>query len=182
MSGFRFGLGTALVLGLAIGMGTGSSGCSKRSETPVLAPDSTFVYAGKSAGDVSATITLADKAKVSKKTGKRLGVTRTFDIGTDEKVHAFVDLENAGARGGRPLLLHMVWINPDRETIFQKRLEYAPGDTTTALSSALSITKGKRAPGEYSFRVYLFRELIAEKFFTLRGESIDGEKSGDREM
>jgi hypothetical protein len=152
-------------------------------ETPALSADSTYVYPGKNPNDVMASITLADKAKVSKKTGKRLGVGRTFDIGADDKVYAFVDVQNAGARGGRPLLLHMVWINPEHETIFQKRLEWSSSDTTASLSSALSIAKGKRAPGEYSFRVYLFRELIAEKFFTLRGESIEEDKgAGGREM
>ncbi len=153
-----------------------SSGCSTRAETPTLAPDSTLVYAGKRSGDLSATITLASKSKMSKKTGRRLGIARAFDLGTDEKVYAFVDLANVHGRGERPLGFHLVWLDPDDETIFKKMLEYAPNDTAATLTSVLSIPQGKRPPGEYKFRVYLFRELIAEKGFTLRGEALVPEK------
>ncbi len=152
------------------------SGCSTRSSDPVLAPDSTWVYPGKQAGDIDARITFADKARTSKKTGKRLGVTNTFEVGVDEKAYAFADLSNPFARGDRVLNFHLVWVNSQDRTIFKKKVDYQPSDSLTTLSSALSLPPGKRAPGPYKFRVYLFRELIAEKSFTLTGEAIQEEE------
>ena len=52
------------------------SGCSTREESPTLAADSTLVYAGKDRSDVEASITFSDKAKVSRRTGKRLGTVK----------------------------------------------------------------------------------------------------------
>jgi len=171
----RFAMGS-FALGLIALCALLACGCTTRIETPAMAADSTVVFTGKKQGDVEVSITLASKAKVSKKTGKRLGVARVFDIGQDEKVHAFVDVANPEARGARPLSFHLVWLDPDRDLIFKRRIEYLSADSSASLSSALSIPKGKRVPGEYSFQVYLFRELIAEKGFTLRGEAIEVQK------
>lgn len=175
-------IGWILVGGLIVGAVILPSGCSTRTSDPTLAPDSTWVYAGKKPGDLDARITFADKSKTSKKTGKRLGVTNTFEVGKDEKVYAFADLQNQYARGNRTLHFHMVWLDPEDETIYKKQVAYQPSDSLTTLSSTLSLPVGKRAPGAYMFRLYLFRELIAEKGFILLGEAIEEEKgagSGD---
>lgn len=155
-------------------------GCSTRRETPTLAADSTLVYPGKQTSDLSATITFSDKSKVSRRTGKRLGITRRFDIAEGAKVYAFVELENVHARGDRPLEFHLVWLKPSGVTAFKKRLTYVPNDSSSTLSGSFSL--GKRPPGEYTFRVYLFRELIAEKTFLVRGEGIEQEEEGRGEM
>jgi hypothetical protein len=155
-------------------------GCSTREETATLAADSTLVYPGKKAPDLSATITFSDKSKLSRRTGKRLGVSRTFDIAEGAKVYAFVDLDNIHARGDRPLEFHLVWLKPNRVTAFKKRVTYVPSDSSSTLSASLSL--GKRSPGTYVFRVYLFRELIAEKAFLVRGEGVEQEEEGRGEM
>jgi hypothetical protein len=159
---------------LAIAL-TLSTGCSDRVETPVYAADSTMVYLGKNADDVSVSITFASKAKVSKRTGRRLGVARVFEPGDRAKVHAFVDIANRHARGDRPLDFHLVWIKPNEKTAFKKRVEYVPSDDDTTLTSAMSIKPGKRNPGTYRLRVYLHRELIAEKSFLLLGTGEEAE-------
>ena len=148
-----------------------ASGCSTRMETPSAAADSTMVYLGKTPGDIDASITFAGSSKISKKTGRRLGVKDVFDIGQDEKVYAFVDLANTLARGHRELSFHLVWLDPDEDTIYKKRVEEMAGDSMPALSSVLSLPPKRRSPGRYLFRVYLFRELIAEKAFTVRGDA-----------
>ena len=146
--------------------------CSDRIETPVMTADSTLVYPGKNPGDVSCRITFASSSKVSKKSDKRIGVRRDFDIEEKAKVYAFVDLSNRFARGDDSLSFHLVWIKPNDSTIFKKRVQYAPSDSDTTLESSLSISPGKRGPGTYTLRVYLFRELIAEKSFRLHGEAV----------
>lgn len=142
-----------------------ASGCSSRVETGEVAADSTVVYAAKNPDDVDASITLC--SRVGSKTGRRIGVSRVFDIRDGKRVRAFVDLENRFALGPRELSFHLVWLNPDEKTIFKKRIDLSPDDSTTTLSSSIRLNE-KRTPGHYTFQVYLFRELIAEKSFELR--------------
>ena len=151
-------------------------GCSDRIETPILAADSTLVYPGKNPGDVTCRITFASSSKISKKTDKRIGVSRDFDIEEKGKVYAFVDLSNRFARGDDSLSFHLVWLKPNDSTVFKKRMQYAPSDDDTTLTSSMSIAPGKRGPGTYKLCVYLFRELIAEKSFRLHGEEMAPEK------
>jgi hypothetical protein len=153
-----------------------TSGCSDRVETPSFAADSTIVYLGKDPGDVTVSITFASRSKVSKRTGRRLGVSGTFETGEKSKVHAFVDIKNRFARAGGLLDFHLVWLKPDDKTVFKKRIEYIPSDSDTTLATALSVPPGRRKPGTYKLRVYLFRELIAEKSFLLTGEGDEAEK------
>jgi hypothetical protein len=94
-----------------------------------------------------------------------------FDMEEGAKVSAAITLENPYGRGGRPLPLHLVWINPAQKAAFRKMVEYVPNDSSNVLISNFGISPSKRVPGHYSLRVYLFRELIAEKFFELRGVS-----------
>lgn len=152
------------------------AGCSDREMTPVLRADSTLVYPSKRPVDVDATITFAAKSQPSRTTGERRGVSRTFDMEPGAKVWAFVDLENRFARGDDSLSFHLVWVGPDGRAKYSKRISHAPGDEDTTLKSALSIPPGRRDPGEYRLQVYLFREQIAEKSFTLRGEGMDEEE------
>jgi hypothetical protein len=103
---------------------------------------------------------------------------RAFDIQPDAKVQAKIRIENAGARGDRPLSFHMVWLKPNLRTAFKKRIEIDPATDEPELTSSFSIPPDKRAPGLYRLRVYLFRELVAEKTFELRGTGLE-EGEGD---
>jgi hypothetical protein len=145
------------------------TGCTSRSENAVTAPDSTRTYPARKSGGVEATITLC--REVGKKSGKRLGAGQVFTIKDGSKVQAFVDLANEFALGQRELDFHLVWLDPTDKPVFVKRLTYTPGDTPATLRSAIATKPGKRDPGLYTFRVYLFRELIAEKTFRLRSEA-----------
>ncbi|MBD3160661.1 MAG: hypothetical protein GF346_00835 [Candidatus Eisenbacteria bacterium] len=169
-------LRTAAVVLVALAL---CAGCADRKETPVVTADSTFVYPPKRPGDVGATITFAEKSSVSRVTGKRRGVSRSFDMGPGAKVWAFVDLENVFARGDDSLHFHVVWIRHDGRDEFKKKVSYLPSEEDTTLKSAISIPPGRRDPGEYGLQVYLYRELIAEKRFTLRGE---GKAEEDRDF
>lgn len=88
-------------------------------------------------------------------------------------MQATVRLEEVYARGKRPLMLHFVWLNPERKRVFKRMVEYVPNDSTQTLTSSLSITPAKRSAGHYSLQVFLFREQIAEKSFELRGTGIE---------
>lgn len=128
--------------------------------------DSTLVYPSRKAGGVGARITLYEKR--STKSGKLLGEGRLFTMGEDEKVRALVEIENGRALGEAPLLFHLVWLDPKGKSIYTKRIDQHPGDPTEPLEGSISIPPDKREPGLYTLRVYLFRELIAEKTFEVR--------------
>ena len=145
-----------------------NTGCSSRNDLPVTLADSTIAYPAKSADDISAKITLC--RNISKKTGKQMGVGSLFTIRENESVRAIVDLENIFKTSNRELMFHLDWINENGNSVFLKRIDLSADDSSFTLISSLSISPEKRQPGEYNFRVYLFRELIAEKKFKLRPE------------
>lgn len=142
------------------------SGCSSREETPSVQTDSTITYPSKKDGGVDATITLY-RAK-SKKSGKLLGRGQLFTIKEKAKVRALIELTNPFAHDGRDLSFHAVWIDPDGKEFYKKTVELTPSDSVNTIKSSISIPPGRREPGNYTFQVYLFRELIAEKKFELR--------------
>jgi hypothetical protein len=156
-------------LGLA-GLAAGP-GCGSRAETAVVAADSTLVYPALEPQEVTASIAFG--RDIGKKSGKLLGAGRSFTQKPDGRVIAVIGLENRG-RAARDLMLHLVWLDPHGECFYKKRIDLAAGDSTSTLRSSIGVAPDKREPGRYTFQVYLFRELIAEKTFDLRREG-DGE-------
>jgi hypothetical protein len=154
------------LLACCLAVQIGSTGCSSRVETAVAESDSTLTYPSRSPDGPRATITFC--RKISKKTGKLIGEGRVFTAGDKVKVRAIVELENAVSHAGRDLMFHLVWIGPNQKEFFTKRIDHAVNDSSGPLKSTISIHPDKRPPGLYRLRVYLFRELIAEKTFELR--------------
>lgn len=147
------------------------TGCSSRQQEAVITADSTFVYLPKKADDISAKITFY--RKLSKKTGKPLDATTSFAISEKESVRALVELENRFAIPGRELMFHLDWVGPDGSSFYLKPINLAAADSSKTLNSGISVSPETRQPGEYLLRVYYFRELIAEKKFTLLPEIPD---------
>jgi hypothetical protein len=153
-------------------------GCSGRSKMPVMEPDSTMVYIPKDADGIKAKISLCRYAY--KKTGKRIGAGTVFTIGENENVLAFIDLENCFLSNKRDLMFHLDWIDENGKSVYLKQIDLSPLDSTTSINSSISVSPDKRQPGKYKLRVYLFRELIAEKKFELRWQSEDDLSDEDR--
>jgi hypothetical protein len=101
---------------------------------------------------------------------------RDFDLEEGAKVQATFNLTHPRARGDRPLAFHVLWVDPASKAAFRKAVAFAPVDSAgkerTSFSSSFGISPAKRAAGSYSVRLYLFRELIAEKRFRLRGAGL----------
>ena len=144
-------------------------GCSSRSEIAVIEPDSTIVYPPKDPDGVKVKISFC--RNVYKKTGKRIGEGTVFTIRENENVRAFADLENCFFHNQRDLMFHLDWIDANGNSVYKKQIILSPLDSTSSVSSTFSIGPDKRQPGTYMLRVYLYRELIAEKYFTLLAES-----------
>ena len=98
---------------------------------------------------------------------------RSFEIEEGARVQAVVRLENIYARGNRPLMFHLVWLNPQDKRVFKRMVEYIPNDSTQTLTSSLTIAPTKRSAGRYSLQVFLFREQIAQKSFKLTGVGVE---------
>lgn len=142
------------------------AGCGAREETPTTGDNETTVYRAADAPGVSATITFCEK--IGSKTGRPIHEGRVFTTGEDEKVRALVEITHADALGQRDLMFHLVWTGPDDEAFYTKRTDVVPEGSEARIESAISIPPDRREPGIYTLRVYLFRELIAEKTFELR--------------
>jgi len=104
---------------------------------------------------------------------------RSYEIEEGAKVVASVRLENPWGRGHRPMLLHFLWVDPDGIAAYRKAVKYAPNDSSNVLTSSFGIGPTRRAAGHYNFRVYLFRELVAEKDFELTGVGLTPKEEGE---
>ncbi len=141
------------------------SGCSSRREKPVVLNDSTIVYPSKSDTGIQPKITLSNK--ISKKTGKPLKPGRVFKLQDDAKIFASVELEKQTMENERAFMFHIDWIDSSGNSFYKKRIDISPDDSSSIITSSISISPRKRQTGNYTVRVYLFRELIAEKKFQL---------------
>ena len=146
-------------------------GCSSRIETPVTEADSTIVYPAKKHDGIMAGITLY--RKINKKTGKRIGEGTIFTIRENEKLRASINLKNRFAHVDRNLMFHIDWIGTNGRSFYLKQIDLSPTDSSSTINTSISIPPDKRQPGKYCLRIYLFRELIAEKKFELISESQD---------
>jgi hypothetical protein len=143
--------------------------CSERLAEPVVMPDSTIVYPAKDSNDISAKITFS--RFFGQKTGRQWGIASVFPVKEDENVYAVIDLENRLKNVDRELMFHLDWLRPDGQSVYRKEIILPAGDSTMTLESSVSSSPESRLPGKYSLRIYLFRELMAEKYFELRDES-----------
>lgn len=153
------------------------TGCSNRETVPIFNADSTLVYPAINSNDIEASITFFRKADY--KSGDLLGVGQCFSIMEEGDVRVNVDLKNRFAQGNREPMFHLDWIGPDGKSLYQKRIDLLPNDSTSTLNSSISTSPEIREAGEYSLRVYYFRELIAEKKFELLPEFQLQNKNGE---
>jgi hypothetical protein len=116
--------------------------------------------------DIGTKITFCKK--IDKETGAPVDENTIFTIGDNENVRAVVGFANRDAFKNRVLKFRFDWIGPDGKSFYKKQTELSPDDPAITINSSVSISPGKRQPGKYSLRVYLFDKLVAEKAFELR--------------
>lgn len=137
-------------------------GCASREKEPMTLADSTIYYASKTHTESFKGISLSNK--LSRKTGKPIKPGTTFVLDEKAKLYAFI--ENDFSKD-KELLFHVDWIDSSGNSFYRKQVEIAPDDSMSSIVSSISISPQKRDKGSYSVRLYLFRELIAEKNFKL---------------
>lgn len=158
-----------LIMFLIIFLLLAGTRCSSRIERPVITADSTVVYPAKKADGISAKITFS--RFLAQKSARQSAISNVFPLKEDGNIYAVIELENRFKKTDRELMFHVDWIDPEGKSFYMKRIDLSPGDSTASLISSISVSVDKRLPGKYLLRIYLFRELIAEKYFELRDES-----------
>ncbi len=150
------------------------SNCSSRIETPVInIAELSANYPPKNSNGIEASIILFKG--IDSKTKLPL-TSNAFTIGKNSKVYAYVELVKHYPNQNKDLMLHIDWIDPEGNSFYKKRVDISKTDSTYEIKSAISIEPGKRDSGNYSVKIYLFRELIAEKNFLLSLYNIDSLK------
>jgi hypothetical protein len=161
----------------AIVSGIFFTACSSRVSEPVILADSTIVFPPKNPSGISARITFS--RFLTQKSSRQSAISTVFPLKDDGDVFAVVVLENRLKHTNRELLFHIDWIDPANRSFYKKQIDLAPGDSTTSLVSSISVSPDKRQAGKYLIRIYMFRELIAEKYFELRDSAGVRKVSGD---
>ena len=127
--------------------------------------NSTTIYPSKSANGIEASITFCEKIKNETREPANEGIVFTLD--NDSKVYSIVNLKNRELNNDKDLMFHIDWLDSKGNSFFKKRIDLSNDDSSSTLMSLINISPDKRESGKYSLRVYLFRELIAEKNFKL---------------
>jgi hypothetical protein len=141
-----------------------NSGCTDRSNPPRTLDDSTIVYHSKSITGSLPKITLSNK--ISKKQVSHLSQAE-IELQDDAKIFASVELEKQTKDKERAFMFHIDLVDSAGNSFYKKRIDISPDDSLVRIISSISISPQKRKTGNYSVRLYLFRELIAEKKFQL---------------
>jgi len=139
--------------------------CSDRVDIPIQDGNSTIVYPSKSSNGIESSIIFCER--ISKRTNKPVKEGNIFAIKEEAKVYAVVNLINKNFYTDKELMFHIDWLDSTGNSFYKKRIDFSPNDSTSNIISSISISPQKRKVGNYIFRVYLFRELIAEKNFKL---------------
>jgi hypothetical protein len=155
-------------------------GCASRENSPRTLDDSTIIYPSKSENGIYATITFSNK--LSKKTGKPIKADTLFALDDKAKLYATIDLVNYKSVYQKPLMLHVDWLDSTGNSFYKKRTDFTPSDSTTSFTSSISISPQKKKAGKYLLRVYLFRELISEKYFHLAKSVSDSKNVRKKEL
>ncbi len=140
-------------------------GCSSRENKFVEDENHTHFFLPKVTDDISADVLFC--RKISKKSGKPLGTGNIFKIKKEASLTAIVELKNRPLIHNTDLMFHLDWIDSEGKSFFLKPIILTVKDTSTFLTSSISLDPEIRSPGIYNLRVYYFRELIAEKSFEL---------------
>jgi len=142
------------------------TGCTERASGPLILPDSTIVFPSIKADGISAKITFS--RYLAQKSVRQSAISTLFPLVEDGNVYAVIQLDNRLNQIDRELMFHVDWLDPEGRSFYLKRIDISPGDSTASLTSSISVSPDKRLPGKYMMRIFLFRELIAEKYFELR--------------
>lgn len=138
-----------------------NAACTNRESKAVSGSDSSLVYPAKNKGDIEANLSFC--RKIDRETGELIGEGSVFTIMDKVWIQAIANIENRFSSGHDNLMFHFDWIDGDGKTVYIKRVDLSPNDSTSIINSAISLSPETRDPGEYTLKLYYFRELIAEK-------------------
>lgn len=107
---------------------------------------------------------------LDKKTGVLKNQDTIFAIGEKAKIFALAEIKNRSSVVKETVEFLFEWVDSKGKSFYSKQIDFGPSDEASFLSSGISIPPSTRVPGNYSVRLYVFDELIAEKKFQLKNE------------
>ncbi len=147
------------------------TGCPSRVDSPIVNnEEGSIIFNSKDMTGINADVILSKG--LDEHSGLPL-IAGSFMLSENAKVYAEVRLLNRNSQSKENLMFHLDWIDPEGNSFFKKRVDILSEDIPAGFNSAISIPPGKRDTGNYKLRVYLFRELIAEKNFFLTSYNVD---------
>ncbi len=142
--------------------------CASRDHSQVINNDSTYIFPAKNSEDFNTNIILGNRA--GSLTGRPVLQGQFLPIGEKQRVYAMILIDHLNPNSGGTHLFHIEWISPNQRVLYKKQITLSTSDTSDFFLS--SIGTSMRETGNYLLRVYYFRELIAEKAFTLVPEAV----------
>lgn len=139
------------------------SGCATRSTRTIILDDGTIQYPARDNEGPDARITFCKK--ISTRSGKPIGSGVIFEINPKNNLRTIIHINDLPLEKTTHLF-HIDWINPYGRSFFLKPVLIHASDTAV-ITSSISLSPETRDTGQYLLRLYYFRELIAEKYFTL---------------
>lgn len=116
-------------------------------------------------GTVTAEIILC--RKVNKETGKPSGIDSVFTIKDKASVKAIVNFENKDTLAVKHYEIYLNWVDSKGKSFYKKQFILSADSPEFSISNSISIVPEKRKPGNYILKVFIFKELVAAKNFTL---------------
>jgi len=137
--------------------------CSGRKNKAEYSPTNSIIYPGKHKNDISVDIRIG--RKIGKNSALPIFEGTSMPIGKEERVFSVVTIENHQFHADKKHMFHIEWVNNNDRVVYRKYVYDYLTDSTNFISS--SVSSASRTPGNYSVRVFYFRELIAEKKFRM---------------
>lgn len=104
----------------------GGAGCEPYGALAPAGADTVSVTLPRPTAPKDVTARLYLYRSTARRSGERLGVGRTFEIGSGRQVRAVLEME--GLEPEEELQLHILWANPDRKKAFVKEVWVRPED------------------------------------------------------
>lgn len=137
------------------------AGCANQNGKAAKEADGTMVFALKSKPDFRPHISFC--REYDETTGFPIWSDTVFTLDKKGWLNAVIEL-NRFQNELDESMFHVDWVGPDGKSMFMKRIDV---DSSGFIQSSISISPGRREPGNYILKLYWFRALIASKRFIL---------------
>lgn len=140
-------------------------GCARFLDQPVQSDEFTKVFPQKMDNALVGELFLY--RKIDKASGEPIGEGHIFTRMEKSRIQTKLLLKKDDLLENKTALVHFDWIGPDGKSFYIKQVELLITDSSMEALSSISLSPETRDEGQYKLHVYLFRERILEKSFSV---------------